>query len=156
MINISSLTLTRDGGNQVAITIEPIFINLPETRYFTGVYRILETDMTGKELGEVAFHLDDKNIWEFTGDQFDIEEQEQIVGFIREKEPFDSVTFIETINGITNHYRITDNEGHFGVEKDGIFIAVIEHQEDWLQSEGKPLGDELFYKIVSKIEARNY
>jgi hypothetical protein len=110
--------------------------------------------MTGKEL-EVAFHLDDNNIWEFTGDHFDIEEQEQIVSFIIEKEPFDSITSIATINGITNHYRITDNEGHFGVEKDGVFIAVIDHHEDWQQSEGKPLGDDLFYKIISKIEAPN-
>lgn len=153
MIDISSLTLSKDDGTRINVTLEPIFISLPEARFFSGVYRILETDMTGEELGEVAFNLDDNQIWEFTGDIFSMEEQEQIVNFIREKEPFDSITFTETINGVTSHFRITDNEGHFGIEKDGIFIAVIEHLEDWQQTEGKPLGDELFAKIISKVEA---
>ncbi|NVM66957.1 hypothetical protein FHW88_005275 [Mucilaginibacter sp. SG538B] len=153
MIDISSLTLSKDDGTRITVTLEPIFITLPEARLFSGVYRILETDMTGNELGEVAFHQDDNQIWEFTGDRFSIEEQEQIVNFIREKEPFDSITFTETINGITSHFRISDNEGHFGIEKDGIFIAVIEHLKDWQQTEGKPLDDELFAKITAKIEA---
>ena len=72
MINIPSLTLTQTDGTGLTVTIEPIFISLPKSMYFTGVYRILETDMTGKELGEVAFHLDDDRIWEFTGDYFSI------------------------------------------------------------------------------------
>ena len=156
MINISSLTLRKADGNEVTVTIEPIFINLSETRYFTGVYRILETDMTGKELGEVAFNLDDNQTWEFTGDYFNIEEQEQIVDFIMEKEPYDSFTFTETTDGIASYYRVTDNEGHFGIEKEGILIAVIEQHEDWQQTEGNPLGEDLFNKIVSKIEGRNH
>jgi len=85
-----------------------------------------------------------------------MEEQEQIVDFIREKEPFDSFTFTETTHGITNYYRITDNEGHFGVEKEGVLIAVIEQQEEWQQTEGNPLDKDLFHKIVPKIEGHNH
>ena len=154
MIDLTTFTVSMEDNGDKIITIDPVFIGLPEVRQFTGVYRILETDLTGKELGEVAFHLEDSSQWEFTGDYFSNAEQEQIVEFIKQKEPFESFTFAEQIDDVEHHFRVTDNEGHFGVERDGIFIAVIEQFEEWEQTEGKPLGDDLFNKIVSKIEGR--
>jgi hypothetical protein len=154
MIDLTTFTVLMEDNRHKTITIDPVFIGLPELRQFTGVYRILETDMTGKELGEVAFHLEDSSQWEFTGDYFSDAEQEQIVEFIRQKEPFDSFTFAWQIDNVEHHFRVTDNEGHFGIEQDGIFIAVIEQFEEWKQTQGKPLDEDLFHKIISKIEGR--
>ncbi|QEM12382.1 hypothetical protein [Mucilaginibacter rubeus] len=154
MIDLTTFTVLMEDNRHKTITIDPVIIGLPEVRQFTGVYRILETDMTGKELAEIAFHLEDSSQWEFTGDYFSNAEQEQIVTFIRQKEPFDSFTFAGQIDNVEHHFRITDNEGHFGVERDGIFIAVIEQFEEWRQTEGEPLGEDLFDKIISKIEGR--
>jgi hypothetical protein len=109
----------------------------------------------GQELGEVAFHWDDPGQWEFTGEYFKSEEQEQIVHFIREREPLDSFTFTEHSGGIEHHYRVTDNEGHFGIEKDGKFIAVIEQNEGWEQIDGEPLDKEVLNMITSRIESHN-
>lgn len=155
MINITTFTVNKDDGTKQTVTIEPVLIELPEAKHFTGVYRLTDTDLTGKELGEVAFHLYNVGEWEFTGDAFSCAEQDQIVEFIKEKEPFDSIAFSEIVDGTEHHYRITDNEGHFGIEKDGIFIGVIEHNEDWEQIAGDPLPGELFEKLVSKIESFN-
>jgi hypothetical protein len=154
MIDLTTFTVLMEDNRHKTITIDPVFIGLPEVRQFTGVYRILETDMTGNELGEVAFHLEDSNQWEFTGDYFSNAEQEQIVAFIKQKEPFESFTFAGHIDNVEHHFRVTDNEGHFGIERDGIFIAVIEQFEEWKQTEGEPLDEDLFDKIISKIEGR--
>lgn len=155
MINITTFTVKKDDGEGQTITIEPVLINLPDGKHFTGVYRLGKTVMTRLDLGEVAFHLHDAGQWAFLGNYFTYSEQEQIVEFILEREPLDSFVFTEVSDGIEHFYRVTDNEGHFGIEKDGILIAVIEHYEDWKQTEGEPLDDKLFYNIVLKIEGRN-
>jgi hypothetical protein len=143
MINLSIVTVNQGHGAKLSVTIEPVLIDLPGGKHFTGVYRLTETDRAGLELGEVAFHWDDGGQWEFTGERFSPAEQEQIVDFIREHEPLDSFTFTEHSKGIEHHYRVTDNEVHFGIEKDGKVIAVIEHNDEWEQIDGEPLEAEL-------------
>ncbi|SEO08787.1 hypothetical protein SAMN05192574_105256 [Mucilaginibacter gossypiicola] len=155
MINLSTFTVDQGDGAKLTVTIEPVLIDLPGGEHFTGVYRLTETDRAGQELGEIAFHWDDSGQWEFIGEHFNPAEQEQIVEFIREREPLDSFTFTENSGGIEHHYRVTDNEGHFGIEKDGKVIAVIEHNEEWEQIDGEPLEAEVLNNITSRIEQHN-
>ncbi|MET3606947.1 hypothetical protein ABIC74_000789 [Mucilaginibacter rubeus] len=155
MINLSTFTVDQGDGTKLTITIEPLLIAIPGGKHFTGVYRLTDTDRSGRELGEVAFHWDDGGQWEFTSEHFNPAEQEQIVDFIREREPLDSFTFTEHSGGIEHHYRVTDNEGHFGIEKDGKVIAVIEHNEDWEQIDGELLDAETLNMITSRIGRHN-
>jgi hypothetical protein len=90
MIKTMTLTLKKADGKSQIITIEPVLINLPDGKHFTGVYRLSETVMTRLDLGEVAFHLHDAGQRAFLGNHFTTSEQEQIVDFILERKPLDS------------------------------------------------------------------
>jgi hypothetical protein len=47
MINLSTFTVDLEDGTKLTITIEPVLIDLPGGKHFTGVYRITETDPGG-------------------------------------------------------------------------------------------------------------
>ncbi|WP_154402345.1 hypothetical protein [Mucilaginibacter endophyticus] len=154
MINIGTVDLLRDDGSTLTLTIEPQFEDGPEGRYFTHVYDISKTtiDQPG-EVCQVAFKIDEQFDWEFCGGEFSVAEQEQIVDYIHKHEPIDSFAFEITSEGKQYHIRVTDNEGHFGIELNGKFAAVIQHWEDWEQSEGETLPSDIFDQIVNKIES---
>jgi len=64
----------------------------------------------------------------------------------------DSFFFKKTVDGIEHDYRITDMEGKFGIEKDGVVIAEIERNENWDQVAGDHLPEKLFDMLVQRIE----
>lgn len=66
MINITTFKVNKDDGSKQSVATKPVLIQLREAEQFTGVYRLTNTDLTGKELGEVAFHLYNNGDWEFT------------------------------------------------------------------------------------------
>lgn len=75
-----------------------------------------------------------------------------------ESEEIDSFYFKETISGIEHDYRITQNEGYYGVEYDGEIIAELQlnDYEGWMQSAGVPLPQNLIEMIGQKIEDHYY
>lgn len=70
-----------------------------------------------------------------------------------EQEELHSFPYSETINGVEHNYRITENIEKYGVERDGIVIAELAHEEQWIQLSGQPLGKELIESICHYIEA---
>jgi hypothetical protein len=71
---------------------------------------------------------------------------------MEQEEELHSFPYNETINGIEHNYRITQNEEKYGIEKDGINIAEIEHGEHWKQLTGEPLKKQLLDSICDQIE----
>jgi len=64
-----------------------------------------------------------------------------------------SFPFSETLNGVEHNYRITENGGRYGIERDGVVIAEIMHDSTWRQLSGDPLNDQLLDSIGDRIEA---
>jgi hypothetical protein len=71
------------------------------------------------------------------------------------EEELHSFPYSETIDGVEHNYRITQNDNKYGIEKDGIVIAEVEHGENWKQLSGEPLFKELLNSICDQIEAHN-
>jgi len=55
-------------------------------------------------------------------------------------------------DGNNAEFKVIPNEGHFAVELEGKFVAMIEHLEDWEQTSGDELPDDVFEKITIAIE----
>lgn len=60
-----------------------------------------------------------------------------------------------TIGGNCRYYRTTENEAVFGIEQDGIVIAMVQKKASghWQQLSGKPMHKELLDSISDHIEA---
>lgn len=70
------------------------------------------------------------------------------------KEELNSFPYEATVAGEEHHYRLTENEGAFGIEQDGVVIAKVENKEGhWTQLSGEPLSKELLHSICDHIEA---
>jgi hypothetical protein len=69
-----------------------------------------------------------------------------------DNEEIHSFYFKDTISGVEHDYRITENETHFGIEKDGVIIAKVRRNEDWEQISGEPLPLEVLNKIYDRIK----
>lgn len=70
----------------------------------------------------------------------------------QQPEEFPSFYFKKIVDGKEIDYRITENEGHFGIEQDGTIIAEFQQNEVWEQTSGEPLDSELSSQIVSEIK----
>lgn len=72
-------------------------------------------------------------------------------------EQLQSFPYDATIRGKEHHYRITEDEYRFGVEQDGIVIAVLENRDGfWKQVSGPDLENDLLESICDHIEAHYY
>jgi hypothetical protein len=69
------------------------------------------------------------------------------------EEELHSFPYSETIDGVEHNYRITQNDEKYGIEKDGVNIAEVEHGDRWKQLSGEPLTRELLESICDQIEA---
>jgi len=70
------------------------------------------------------------------------------------EEELDSFPYTEIIDGIEHNYRITQNHGKYGIERDGIVVAEVSHDTDWKQVSGEPLNLAVFESICDNIEGR--
>jgi hypothetical protein len=71
------------------------------------------------------------------------------------EEELHSFPYDATIGGRGHHYRVTENQGIFGIEEDGVVIATIERKAgNWTQVSGEPLGKELLNSICDHIESQ--
>jgi hypothetical protein len=64
-----------------------------------------------------------------------------------------SFPYSETIDGIEHNYRITENHDRYGIERDGIVVAEVSHDDQWQQLAGEPLDPQLLESICYHIEA---
>jgi hypothetical protein len=72
------------------------------------------------------------------------------------EEQLHSFPYEAQIGGVQHYYRITENNGSFGIEQDGVVIATVEHSAGkWLQLSGKPLTAELLESICNHIESHH-
>jgi hypothetical protein len=69
-----------------------------------------------------------------------------------------SFPYEAVIGGAAHFYRITENQGRFGIEQDGVFIATVEKEAGkWKQVSGKSISSELLKSICVHIESHyNY
>ena len=59
----------------------------------------------------------------------------------------------ETGDGVGHHYRITQDEDRYGIEKDGVVIAELSDESGWKQLSGAKLSKELVESICNHIES---
>ncbi|SDF28751.1 hypothetical protein SAMN05216464_115125 [Mucilaginibacter pineti] len=65
--------------------------------------------------------------------------------------PYDAM-----VAGKEHHYRLTENEGSFGVEQDGVVIATVQNVgRGWKQTSGVPLSEELLKSICAHIQSHH-
>jgi hypothetical protein len=69
------------------------------------------------------------------------------------KEELHSFPYSETVDGIEHNYRITENHDRYGIERDGLVIAEVSHDDQWQQLSGEPLSEHLLESICDHIEA---
>jgi hypothetical protein len=69
------------------------------------------------------------------------------------EEELHSFPYSETVEGVEHNYRITENGTHYGVERDGVVIAEVSHNDQWKQISGDPLSEELRRSICEHIES---
>ena len=69
------------------------------------------------------------------------------------EEELHSFQFCEEVSGVEHDYRITEKADHiFGVEKDGVVVAEVTYNDQWLQLSGAKLDDSVIRKIGERIE----
>ncbi len=64
----------------------------------------------------------------------------------------ESFNFKETINGFEHDYRVTMAEYSYKIERDGLLVAELQHNEMWVQIAGEPISEEVKDAICDKIE----
>jgi hypothetical protein len=70
-------------------------------------------------------------------------------------EELHSFPYDATIGGTEHHYRITQNEQHYGIEQDGVVIAEVTRADQWQQISGEQLSEHLLESICDHIEAHH-
>lgn len=66
-----------------------------------------------------------------------------------------SFPYDASISGAEHHYRITQNEEHYGIEQDGVIIGTVKNSAGkWQQLAGEALSRELLESICEHIEAQ--
>ncbi|WP_428330093.1 hypothetical protein [Mucilaginibacter sp.] len=72
---------------------------------------------------------------------------------MKPEEELHSFPYSETVDGVEHNYRITQNMDRYGVEKDGVVIAELSHDDGWKQLSGEKLSKERFESICNHIES---
>jgi hypothetical protein len=74
---------------------------------------------------------------------------------MEQEEELHSFPYDATIDGAEHHYRLTQNETHYGIEQDGVVIATVQNRTGtWQQLSGEPPSRELLESICAHIEAQ--
>ena len=71
------------------------------------------------------------------------------------EDELNSFPYDATVGGTEHHYRITQNDGKYGIEQDGVVIAEVSYGDCWQQVAGKPLSNELLQSICNHIAAHS-
>jgi hypothetical protein len=67
-----------------------------------------------------------------------------------------SFPYDATVSGKEHHYRITQNDENYGIEEDGIVIAMVGKKDNhWEQLSGDPISKELLDSLCDHIEAHH-
>ncbi|WPU91776.1 hypothetical protein SNE25_20885 [Mucilaginibacter sabulilitoris] len=156
MANDILIEIDSKNGKHWVIVAEPEQIQPDEGgSQHNGVWKLYVEGDDHLYIGDIAFNQDNSN-WVYTGAYLDDDEQEQVAEYIQsnmngESEP---TFYVETYykGGMAN-FEIVPNEGHFAVAYDGEIIAEIQHNEDWEQTSGEELDEDVFDTIVQKIES---
>ncbi len=69
-----------------------------------------------------------------------------------EDELLETFAFDETSDGQEHHYRVTAHDHQFAIERDGQFVAELQHNEEWQQIDGSPLPISVIESLGDKIE----
>jgi hypothetical protein len=75
---------------------------------------------------------------------------------MNQDEILETFEFSETKNDREHFYRITANEAHYAIEKDGCIIAELICDGDWKQISGTPLAEGLIDQLGDRIEDHYY
>ena len=71
---------------------------------------------------------------------------------MEQEEILETFEYSEKQNGREHFYRITANEDHFAIEKDGCIIGELICEGNWKQTSGTPLPTNLISKLGDRIE----
>jgi hypothetical protein len=152
MIAASNIKVFKSDGSNITIHASPTTFDDNGKQLPTGVF-----NLTGNSIdyGQLAFDMEDFYNWEYIGEQLNDNEVAQVVKALQDElngDTLHSFFFNETVEGVEHFYRINENEGHFGIEKDGHIIAEIQNNEVWEQTSGEPLPPDVIAKLAARIE----
>ena len=71
---------------------------------------------------------------------------------VEQEEKMETFDYSEMESGREHFYRITANENHFAIEKDGCIVADLVCDGYWKQTSGSPLPTNLISKLGDRIE----
>jgi hypothetical protein len=169
-INGFIIGLKRDDGSYVNIDVQPTsYLDANDNIAANGVYQLYkghhgdddqetgERDINSPDyLGDIAFHQDYRDEWEYIGEALTNDEQEQITLRIMSgsgSNDSEETFYVQAYyNGGMNSFEVIHNEGHFGVAYSGNVIAEIRNNENWGQISGDPLDKDVFISIKQAIE----
>jgi hypothetical protein len=140
-------------SSRETIHVEPVVSSDQDFRRVYKLYKCPPNEYN--YLGNIAIHKENAGDWKYSGDILNIEEQKQIAVKIlnnisdQENESFYVQAFYK---GGMNSFEVIPIENYFVIAFGGQFIAKIEHNEEWEQTSGDPLDEDVFVTIKQAIE----
>ena len=139
------------------LLIDPVDHDNPVTG--KEAYRVTD-DSDAKVLGVFAIADNDEG-FTFEGPGFLSDAELNVILERLMLQQADSENWIESAfnveayyEGKMAHFKVIPNEGHFAVEQDNELVAMIEYLEDWQQTGGDELPEDVFKKITEAIEGQ--
>lgn len=135
-------------SSRETIHVEPI---VSDGQNLKGIYKLYKIPPNEYNyLGDIAFHQDTGE-WKYNGNILNSEEQEQIAKRIMDikRASFYVQAFYK---GGMNSFEVIPIENYFVIAFGGEFIAKIQHNEEWVQTFGEPLDEDVFVTIKQAIE----
>lgn len=151
-------TITRDDGTLANISIEPDVDTEGGTQH-NGIHHLYLIKLEYMYIGDIAFHQQGVDDYAYTGTELSDDELDQIAEFIiknDKKSEVESPFYVEVFyRGGMASFEVIPNKGHYGIAYDGSMIAEIQYNEDWEQTRGEQLDEDVFITIKQKLE-RHY
>lgn len=135
-------------SSRETIHVEPV---VSDGQNLKGIYKLYKIPPNEYNyLGDIAFHQDTGE-WKYNGNILNSEEQEQIAKRIMDIKR-DSFYVQAFYRGGMNSFEVIPIENYFVIAFGGEFIAKIQHNEEWVQTFGEPLDEDVFVTIKQAIE----
>ncbi len=173
IVATTSFELNRSDGTKLLIEVVPVTEHADGRFSYTGVYQLLATQQNGPtaayteenpgdttEIGTFIHHQDDQYNWEYAGNVLDDEEQVQVAQHLQQlddqdQHEFPSAFYVQAFShGGMKSFEVKAKEHSYTIASNGGIIATITYNQQWQQTSGEPLEEDVFVSIRQAIEAK--
>ena len=173
IVAASSFELNRTDGTKLLIELVPVTDHADGRYAYTGVYQLLATRQNAPteayteenpgdttEIGSFIHRQDNKYDWEYLGNFLDDEEQIHVAQHLQQLEDPDqhddsSAFYVQAFShGGMKSFEVKAREHTYTIATDGNIIAEIAHKQQWQQTSGEPLEEDVFVSIKQAIEGK--